>query len=159
MDNNGHFCLYGGFNFVSGNLNDKRKFNGTYLAFQRGSTTIPAAPLCGLQKTFSYDYHPGSRTQIGVTVSPLGSVYIIGGESNSVCDKWSDIWKFENDNGWSYWDGNVLRKENLVSGTIKVPSTTNKLVGKYDAISEVDDFDNIWIFGGYGQTTNGNSGL
>jgi hypothetical protein len=145
-DNNGHLWLYGGNN--GGYIGDTWRYDGTNWAYWGGPTDYGVAPVNGTPKTFSFDYHPGGRGYAGVAVTASGSAtYIIGGLLNFLYS--ADIWKFESDKGWSFWDG-YIGAQHSTPGTIKVPSETNKLDSRYGSATVVDDFDNIWIFGGYG---------
>jgi hypothetical protein len=142
-DNNGHFWLYGG--YTSSNLGDTWRFDGIHWAYWGGPTQTGSEPEYGPLKTFSFEYHPGGRYHMSITSS--GSVaYIVGGYGNKY---YADVWKFESDKGWAFWGGSTTANQNPTSGTLKVPSETNILGSRYGAMSVVDDFDNIWIFGGY----------
>jgi hypothetical protein len=144
-DNNGHFWLFGGYN--SGYIGDTWRFDGMHWAYWGGPTDNGVAPVYGPLKTFSFDYHPGGRYYSSASITSSGSAaYIVGGYGNK---HYADIWRFESDKGWAFWGGSTIGDQNPTSGTIKVPSETNILGTRYGTMSVVDDFDNIWIFGGY----------
>jgi hypothetical protein len=154
-DNNGHFWLYGGWHL--GYLADTWRFDGINWAFWGGSNVTDAAPVYGIPKTFSFDYHPGGRYISSVAVPTSGSsAYLVGGFG--VVDASSDIWKFESDKGWAFWSGDI-GPVNPVPGTIRVPSETNKLGSKTMTMTVVDEFDNLWIFGGLGLLTSGSNSM
>jgi hypothetical protein len=144
-DNNGHFWLYGGQN-AAGYLGDTWRFDGIHWAYWAGPTNAGVAPEYGPLKTFSFDYHPGGRIHSIATVTTSGSAYIVGGFGTG---QFGDVWRFESDKGWAFWGGSTAGNQNPVPGTIKVTSETNSLGSRYAAMGVVDDFDNIWIFGGY----------
>jgi hypothetical protein len=156
-DNNGHFWLYGGYN-GAGYLGDTWRFDGSNWAFWGGSVDVNTDPVYGEPKTFSFDYHPGGRDESGVAVTTSGSAtYLVGGYVSGYGGYSADIWKFESDKGWSFWKG-TIGYQNPVPGTIKVPSETNKFGSKYKMMPVVDEYDNLWIFGGYGHLTSGEIG-
>jgi hypothetical protein len=146
-DKSGNFWLYGG--ITSGNyLGDTWRFDGTNWTFWAGTTGTNAAPYYGDPKTFSFDYHPGARDRASIAVTSSGSVYLVGGRGMSIGET-GDIWKFESYKGWAFWGG-AVGSHPVTPGTIRVPSSTNRLGGRAGVQSVVDDLDNIWIFGGSG---------
>jgi hypothetical protein len=153
-DNNGHFWIYGGLG-VGSHLGDTWRFDGVNWAFWGGSTSANAAPVYGTPKTFSFDYHPGGRQMSTVTTSG-SAAYLVGGFLIGASS--GDIWKFESDKGWAFWSGNI-GMTNTVPGTIRVPSETNKLGSKTMTMTVVDEFDNLWIFGGLGLLTSGSNSM
>lgn len=162
-DSNGYFWLYGGYGYITSDTYSKLaelwRFDGTYWGFWGGSTIKDAPPFYIGQKNFSFYHHPGGRNFAGVAVTPSGSVYLIGGDHKSgFTYSISDIWKFENDKGWAYLGGETTNKYSI-PGTMKVPNETNKLGGIIGAYTVVDEYDNIWIFGGYGNTANFSLGM
>jgi hypothetical protein len=143
-DNHDHFWLFGGAT-SPGSQSDTWRFDGKHWAFWGGPTGAGVAPVYGAAKTFSFNYHPGSRIRQSATTSG-SAAYLIGGTGSGV--NYADIWKFESDKGWAYWAGNV-GTHNQVPGTIKVPSASNHIGSRYGSMIAVDDFDNLWIFAGY----------
>jgi hypothetical protein len=132
-------------------MSDTWRFDGTNWAFWGGSKNIDEPPSYGAKKSFSFDYHPGCRDLSSVTVTTTRSAaYIIGGRMNGAGASYGDIWKFESDKGWALWAGDV---ENIVPvpGTKKVSSPSNVFGSKRATMPVVDEFDNIWIFGGVGR--------
>jgi hypothetical protein len=149
-DNNDHFWLFGGAT-SSGYLTDTWRFDGKHWAFWGGSIGTGASPKYGAAKTFSFDNQPGSRISTSVSVTTSGSAaYLIGGFGVGVY--YADIWKFESDKGWAFWAGTV-GTQNQIPGTIKVPSASNHVGSRYGSMIAADDFDNLWIFGGYAFAT------
>jgi hypothetical protein len=153
-DNNGHLWLYGGWG--SGFLGDTWRFDGSNWAFWGGSTQPNPGPVYGDPKTFSFDHHPGGRDYTSVTASG-SAAYLVGGWVTGF-GRSGDIWKFESDKGWAFWSGN-LGAVGPNPGTIKIPSETNRISSIESTMSVVDEFDNLWIFGGDGYSTSGDIGM
>jgi hypothetical protein len=156
-DNNGDFWLYGGYS-VGGYRGDTWRFDGTNWAFWGGPENTYTLPVHGEAKKFSFIYHPGGRDYTSVAVTTSGSAaYIVGG-TISGSSQVGDIWKFESDKGWAFWSG-TTEDVSPNPGTIKVPSESNELGAKRLTMPVVDDFDNLWIFGGFGRMLSGYNGM
>lgn len=148
-DNNGYIWMYGGEGYGSKYLADTWSFNGTYWAYWGGSTDFNVAPVYGSQKNFSFDNHPGGRSSSSVAITTDGSAaYIVGGYGYiPTYVRFADVWKFERDKGWAFWAGTV-EQTNPNPGTKRVSSQSNKIGSLYDSMIVVDEFENVWIFGG-----------
>jgi hypothetical protein len=153
-DENGHFWLYGG-RRASLYLGDTWRFDGTMWAYWGGTNSTDDLPVNGPLKSFSFDYHPGTRDLASVATSG-SAAYIVGGSVSGT--RYGDVWKFDSSRGWAHWGG-TFGLQNPIPGTIKVPSLSNTLGSKQSPIASLDNFNNLWIFGGYGLYNSGSMGM
>lgn len=153
-DSNGHFWLYGG---TSGNEAYRAEtwaFDGTNWAYWCGKKTINDFPHHSTPREFAFNYHPGGRSLAAVAVSG-NEAYLVGGLVSG--QRYGDIWKFDKTKGWTIWGGRE-GTHTAIPNTIRVFQEANKIASKHSPMVVIDDFSNLWIFGGYGQGTSGEPG-
>jgi hypothetical protein len=86
---------------------------------------------------------------------PAGKVWIFGGggwpvSPNSV-GHLNDLWFYDMaTNNWGYQSGTNLSNQNGINGTLGVPSSTNNPGGRYSSVGVIDNWGNLWSFGGIG---------
>lgn len=144
------FWIYGGLShFSTGNkyTNWLWKLDTTNLIpYQNSGWTYVGGNFhCGAPIT---DVNTNPSTRVGaVTWVYNGELYILGGTSKTGLK--NDIWKF-NGTTWIL----VFRQSNLAGNYVDqgIPSNQSYPGARYYASSWLDDYNNVWLYGG---TTNG----
>jgi hypothetical protein len=167
-DSSGNLWLFGGYGYASsssteGWLNDLWVFNPTAKTWEwvSGSNNANATGVYGTQGVASMSYVPGARQNSISWTDGSGNLWLFGGygyASNG--EGWlNDLWKFNPTAGtWDWVSGSNTTNSVGVSGTQGVASTSNVPGARNDSVSWLDASGNLWLFGGYGEASSGNSG-
>ena len=97
---------------------------------------------------------PGGRQNATTWADPSGSLWLFGGGGFSAVGsgELSDLWEYVPGSGWAWMSGNQWPNQPTNSGGT-APG------GRDSAISLVDSSGNLWLFGGNGVDSVGNSGI
>jgi hypothetical protein len=72
----------------------------------------------------------------------------------------NDLWKYDlSTNEWTWISGSSTPDQLAVYGQIGVPHPNNVPGSKYAGCMWEADNGALWIFGGYGRSPNGNTGI
>ena len=168
MDNDGNLWLFGGAgidgNGSKGLLNDLWKFNPNtnVWTWMSGSDTVNQSGTYGVINVATATNTPGARDhRIPFAWSDKnGDLWMTGGFgfANSTTGLLNDLWKYTPaNNQWTWMAGS--NESNAIGsyGTLNTSSTSNYPGARRDAIGWIDNYSNLWIFGGVGNgaTTNG----
>ncbi len=169
-DKNGHLWLFGGEGLDAksnfGDLDDLWQFDtATYeWTWEGGASVIPNPPLgqspvYGTLHVPAAGNNPGSRSQAAAWTDSAGHFWIFGGGGSG-----NDLWEYFPDrNEWAWMAGsNTLRPAGSgppgAYGTLGKPAAGNNPGGRAWATSWTDAKGHLWLFGGFGDDSEGNSG-
>lgn len=182
-DKDGNFWLFGGYGYDSndqlGYLNDLWEFDlssgewvwmgGSKLQSDNGQPGV-----YGELKEPSSTNMPGGRWNSDTWTDLDGNLWLFGGQgADSLGNQGflNDLWKFQpSTNEWTWMGGSDIVPvycpdansvstcgESGVYGTLSVPSTSNIPGGRFGAFSWTDKSGNLWLFGGNGFDSSGQS--
>src|SRR5271166_5256906 len=167
-DSAGNFWLFGGSYFdVNGDLwylNDLWKYtpsNGLW-AWMSGASTASATygtpGNYGVQGVASASNAPGSRASADAWTDAAGNFWLFGGQGydSSIQGYLNDLWKYDPNTGeWTWVNGPSSSSPPIaVYGMQGVPAAANLPGPRLGAVSWIDGAGNLWLFGGYGDSTN-----
>jgi hypothetical protein len=110
-------------------------------------------PNYGSQGVAANSNDPGTREQAYLAVDNSGNVWLFGGYKSA--GPAADLWRYTPSNGlWTYMGGSTGNNVYGVYGTQGVGSTSNYPGSRYSGSMIADDNGNLWLFGGYGYTSN-----
>jgi N-acetylneuraminic acid mutarotase len=128
-----------------------------------GSNVINANAIYGTQGVASASNVPGARDGSISWTDSSGNLWLFGGlgfPSSGSNGYLSDLWQFTPSAGtWEWVSGPNTLSAIGVYGTQGVASTSNAPGGRDDAVSWTDASGNLWLFGGFGTDSVGNSGF
>lgn len=167
-DNNGNIWIFGGYGHSSNQsyvqLNDMWKYNianGEW-TWVKGSNQGNGFGTYGTMGTANANNIPGSRYYAKFTKDPSGNLWMFGGVgySNNNSGYLNDLWKFDpSTSNFTFMGGTTNVYGYSSAGSIGASSTSYYPGGRYHSGIAADASGNIWIFGGYGYTSNNNGYL
>jgi N-acetylneuraminic acid mutarotase len=150
---------------VAGYLNDLWKYTpntGTW-TWISGSTAWNAGGVYGTQGSPSIANVPGARQYAISWTDPAGDLWLFGGQgydSAGAYNRLNDLWKFSPAAGtWTWIGGNNVGGAPGAYGTLGVPSPNNVPGARFSPSSWLDPSGNLWLFGGEGLDSIGDSVL
>ena len=184
-DNNGNFWLFGGIGYASndvyGWLNDLWEFvpSINQWAWWGGSSTLPGTPASahgvgysgavasgGVYGTLGQAEAaniPGPRDMASAAVDTSGNFWLFGGrgyDANENNAALNDLWTYNvKTNEWTWVSGSSTGNNGIgqqpVYGTLDAPAESNVPGGRYGASMWMSADSNIFLFGGYGNNSQG----
>jgi N-acetylneuraminic acid mutarotase len=173
VDKKGNFWLFGGAGYDSkgsiGELNDLWRFDGSNWTWVTGDNTIMQSGIYGENGVPASANKPGARQGCMSWIDSKGNLWLFGGygyeytgdkdkEYDNTKAKWwyfNDLWKFDGIN-WTWVSGDNIADQPCVYGVKGVPAATNKPGARQGSVSWIDSKDNLWLFGGYGNSAEHN---
>lgn len=170
IDNSGILWLFGGdgTDATSGEghiLNDLWKYNtatNQWTWMKGDSTLFYAYGIYGTQGIPDPTNNPGSRLESVSITDALGNLWLFGGNGYAAPGSsglLNDLWKYDPSiNQWTWMKGENIFSGNSASssyGTQGIPNGTNQPGGRQRHIAWKDNTGNLWIFGGFGNSTSG----
>jgi N-acetylneuraminic acid mutarotase len=181
-DSKGNLWLFGGSGFDStvnsfGALNDLWEFNPTTdeWTWMGGSNTVPyhfggQPGVYGTLGSPSSANIPGGRSSASSWTDRVGHFWLYGGGgyANETSGELNDLWMFDpSTDEWVWMSGSdtavCLPQDNGncgrpgVYGTLGTPAAGNVPGGRLGAASWIDNTGNLWLFGGVGYDSIGNT--
>jgi hypothetical protein len=170
-DSSGNFWLFGGGgNDVSNNGNggannnlwEYNRASGMW-AWISGSGASESLGNWGTQGIPAPSNVPGERDDAVSWTDSSGNFWLFGGggtDSTRTSDQLlNDLWEFNpTTKVWTWVSGASTGDQAGVYGTQGTPASTNVPGARSDAVSWIDSNGNLWLFGGYGSDSVGNSG-
>ena len=175
-DNSGDLWLLGGYDGdgATGYMyNDLWKFNPSTneWAWMGGSSTATCdahgQALCGLPGLYgtlgtpASSNLPGSRESAVSWTDSGGNLWLFGGYGcvASGCGSFNDVWEFNpSANEWTWMSGSNTVSSPGSYGTPGTPNAGNTPGARQGTSRWTDSDGHLWIFGGNGYDSNGNSG-
>ena len=169
VDNDGNFWLFGGNGFdsegLSGRMNDLWRYNPDTGAWTwvSGSNERNQAGTYGTQGTPHVNNTPGGRENFISWTDSDGNFWLFGGTgygSESVgTGRLNDLWRFSPETGqWTWVSGSNEIGPPGNWGTRGTPHANNVPGPRAMGISWTDNESRLWMFGGNGPDSEGNSG-
>lgn len=176
MDATGNLWLFGGRTNQNGyyqngstqreyDFNDLWKYtpSADLWTWMSGSNLLSQKGIYGVQGTPGSNLTPGARRQAASWTDGAGSLYLFGGNADSITDNAGTITRYPNDlwrysvasNQWTWLSGDSAFNQPGVYGTLDAPSSANKPGGRDGTISWSDGRGNLWLFSGYGYPVSG----
>jgi N-acetylneuraminic acid mutarotase len=173
IDSKGNLWLFGGQGIDSagttGWLNDLWEFNPTTKewVWVSGSNTVPIVDGgqpgdYGTEGIADAANVPGGRWGAVSWMDADGNLWLFGGDgvdSGKLQGDLNDLWKFNpSTKEWTWVSGSKGSYTTGVYGTLGTPATTNAPPGRVGAVCWLDRAGNLWLFGGQGYDSIGQSG-
>ena len=170
LDNSGNLWFFGGNGWdsvgTSANiLNDLWKYNtkSHEWTWMNGSNLNNAYGTYGVQGVAGGANTPGARWYRGpfAWVDTSGNFWMFGANGNGATRNGllNDWWKYDaGTNQWAWMSGSSEPNAPSDYGTLNTYSTNNHPGARKDVIGWSDRMGNLWLFGGYGADSTGNSG-
>jgi hypothetical protein len=178
-DSSGKVWLFGGFGFGAnanlGSLNDLWELNPSTneWAWMGGSSTTTSANtgqpgVYGTLGTPAAGNIPGGRQFPSIWTDRSGNFWLLGGggaDANGTSGYLNDLWEFSPaTNEWTWMGGSSTvpaagSGQPGIYGTLGTPAATNVPGGREQGATWTDTSGNLWLFGGYGDDTNGTAGV
>lgn len=171
-DSHGAFWLFGGFGVDAAaqcaELNDLWKFDPltSEWTWMSGSSAPPNLTVGGVYGTigqFSPANTPGSRELAMTWTDKAGHLWLFGGygyDATNAAGDLNDLWEFDPGmHQWAWMAGSKFRNQSGTYGTLQASGAGAAPGARWGAVSWVDNEGALWLFGGSGYDTNGNSDL
>jgi len=166
IDSSGNFWLFGGTGrdstvAGSGPLNDLWKFDGTSWTWISGGDVCFQPGVYGTKGEADPANVPGTRFSATSWIDSSGNFWLFGGygRDSTVAGsgQLNDLWKFDG-TSWTWVSGGDVCFQPGVYGTKGEADPANVPGARYSAPSWTDSNGNLWLFGGHGRDSVGNSG-
>jgi N-acetylneuraminic acid mutarotase len=102
---------------------------------------------------------PGARHSFVSWADGSGDLWLFGGTglaAGGSSGYLNDLWKFDGTN-WTWVSGSNSTNQSGVYGAKGVAAPSNVPGARYDCVSWMDVFGDLWLFGGYGYAASGSS--
>jgi N-acetylneuraminic acid mutarotase len=167
IDNSGNFWLFGGEGYDStgaygpyGLLNDLWKFDGTNWTWVSGANTANQIGTYGTKGVAAATNIPGAREGAVSWIDGSGQLWLFGGygyDSAGSGNVLNDLWKFDGTN-WIWVSGSNTSGQIGTYGTKGVAAATNVPGARDRAVSWIDRYGALWLFGGNGHDSTSSYG-
>jgi N-acetylneuraminic acid mutarotase len=171
MDSSGNLWLLGGFGideFGSGGyFNDLWKYTPSTdeWTWMSGSSTLDRPGVYGTLGLPAAGNVPGGRELAVSWMDASGNFWLFGGQGYSADSSagtfgyLNDLWQYTPSTGeWTWMSGSNMLNQPGVYGALGVPAAGNVPGGRFWDVSWMDPSGNLWLFGGYGYSTNESQG-
>jgi len=159
IDSSGALWFFGGYGYASidgGYLNDLWKYDpaaGNW-TWMKGSKYYDTYGVYGMQGVPAPDNTPGAREYAVSWIDGSGTLWLFGGLGYGSTDielYLNDLWKYDPATGnWTWMKGSTNCNQKGTYGTQGVPATGNSPGARFSAVSWMDNFGALWLFGGQG---------
>jgi N-acetylneuraminic acid mutarotase len=183
-DHSGNLWLFGGLGYDSSgsenDLNDLWEFNPsskewTWISGSSAVTNVAPGAFClagvyGTQGTAATTNVPGGRNSAISWIDAGGNLWLFGGlgcDSSGTAGSLNDLWEFNaTSKTWTWQSGSNsvgpaqggTGGPSGIYGTEGTAATSNAPGGRSGSISWIDSSGNLWLFGGVGHDSTGESG-
>ena len=164
IDSSGKLWLFGGATGFGYCVNDLWKYDPTTneWTWVSGGNTANQTGIYGTQGTAAPSNVPGARYGAISWIDSSGTLWLFGGNG---CDSASnqgglnDLWKYDPaTNEWTWVSGSDIGGQAGIYGTKGTAAPSNVPGARREAVSWIDSTGKLWLFGGLGQDSAGNSG-
>jgi hypothetical protein len=157
LGKDGSFWLYGGAGFDStgqiGYMSDLWKYSGGRWTWVAGPDLWGQNASYGPQGVASAGNTPGDRHGEATWTDSSGNLWLFGGLNPNTGDFLNDVWSFSN--GQWTWEAGSSGEQQGVYGIQGVTDADNTPGGRLSAVAWQDVSGNVWIFGGFGLDSTG----
>jgi N-acetylneuraminic acid mutarotase len=166
-DSADNLWLFGGSGYAdttgsTGYLNDLWRFDGTTWTWMFGSNTVNQPGYYGTQGSPGGSNVPGARQDGLSWTDNSGNLWLFGGygyaDTTGITGLLNDLWMYDGTT-WTWISGNNTVNHFGIYGTMGSPASTNAPGGRSGSLSWTDNSGNLWLFGGSGYSTPGNTGF
>jgi N-acetylneuraminic acid mutarotase len=167
VDSSGNLWLFGGFGLDSLGtqefLNDLWKYDPTTLEWTwvSGSNTAPQPGIYGIKGMADPSNIPGARQLAVSWIDPSGNLWLFGGWGHDSVnrDYLNDLWKYDPTTlEWTWVSGSNTVAQAGIYGIKGTAAQANVPGARQWAISWIDSSGKLWLFGGSGYDSAGDSG-
>lgn len=168
IDASGKLWLFGGYGFISpahyGYFNDLWKYDPTTREWTwvSGSSADSQKGTYGVRGTPDLSNVPGARGGAVSWIDVSGKIWLFGGagiDSASNFGALNDLWKFDPATSeWTWISGSNVYGQKGVYGTRGLSVSTSIPGGREVPVSWIDSSGKLWLFGGHGYDSAGNTG-
>ncbi len=161
-DNSGNFWLMGGYGYdVSGSwgwLDALWKYypGSNEWTWMKGNNTAWNYGIYGTMGISDSSNKPGGRWSAHTWTDTSGNLWLFGGEGRALSNSGylNDLWKYNpSTNEWTWMKGDDFPDNWGTYGTPGVPDSANNPGPRNDGISWIDASGNLYLWGGYGNST------
>ena len=164
-DNTGDLWLFGGgASNPAGYFNDLWRYHpaSNQWTWVSGSNTDGAIGAYGTQGVGAAGNVPGARYGAVAWIDGVGNLWLFGGlgfDSAGTPSRLNDLWRYSPGSGlWTWVSGSNLIDAPGVYGTLGVAAASNVPGARQGSISWIDSAGSLWLFGGQGYDSAGQSG-
>jgi N-acetylneuraminic acid mutarotase len=163
VDAPGRIILFGGYGpqpGVQGWFNDVWRFDGALWTWIAGTDQMNPSGVPGTKGVPDPANTPGGRSQGTRWTDAAGAFWFFGGagyDSSGGLGSCNDLWKFDG-TSWTWVSGALTVWQVGIYGTKGASSPTNVPGARSNAAPFVDAAGNLWLFGGSGNDSLGNTG-
>jgi len=164
-DSSGNLWLFGGNGFDSASgtamLNDLWKYSGGEWTWVSGSSTAGHVGVYGTLGVPDQNTTPGARQRALSWVDSSGSLWLFGGfgvDATGTSGSLNDLWKYAGGR-WTWVSGGQVVNQKGVYGTQGVATPDTVPGARYGASAWVDASGSLWLYGGFGYSAAGATGL
>ena len=152
FDASGNLWLFGGQGWDGESdldaLNDLWEYTGGQWIWIGGSNQGSSPGSYGTQGVTDANNMPPARYNQTTCVDTAGNLWMFGGEDGAE-NAYNDLWKFEPKKKlWTWVSGSNAVNQKSTYGTRGIPKATNMPGGRFGHTMQIDQSDNILIFGG-----------
>jgi len=137
--------------------------NTTFLTWMKGDNTINQPGIYGTKGLADSANKPGGRNFAATWKDNNDDLWLFGGygyDNNGTLGYLNDLWKYDTYyNKWTWIKGDNITEQPGVYGTKGNANAANKPGAIYASVSWTDNSGNLWLFGGFGYTSNGDFGF
>lgn len=165
-DSAGNLWLFGGWGYDEsgdgGNLNDLWRYDtaGSW-TWMSGSDTVDQEGMYGTKGVPDSENVPGAR-EYGISwTDSAGNLWLFGGVGYDSVGDWgdlNDLWRYDTNGNWTWMSGSDTVDQAGSYGVQAVPDPANVPGARDGSIAWTDSAGNLWLFGGWGYDSAGNSG-
>jgi N-acetylneuraminic acid mutarotase len=162
-DSGGKLWLFGGYGLDSGGylgyLNDVWKYDPATLEWTwvSGGNTVNQAGAYGTQGRPDPSNVPGARGYAVTWLDYSGKLWLFGGngyDSGGALGALNDLWTYDRVN-WTWQSGSNTVNQAGTYGTQAKYYPSNVSGARQKAVSQIDIYGNLWLFGGNGYDSGG----
>lgn len=163
-DASSNLWLFGGYGLDSSGflsyLNDLWEYSAGEWTWVGGSNVINQRGTYGTLGTADPSNIPGAREFAASSVDSNGDLWLFGGwgfDAPGSVNVLNDLWKYSAGE-WTWESGSDSANQQGTYGTLGTAAPGNVPGARQYAVTWIDSAGNLWLFGGWGEDSAGNTG-